>query len=293
MQRCRLGLKGVRNLCWAACLFGGVASALAQSTGAEAPAPADAAVASAGVQEYRLGPGDGIRIVVYQSPDLSLESRVTEAGTITYPLLGEVPLGGLTQREAEALLAKGLRDGGFVRSPQVILTISQYKAHQINVLGMVARPGRYPMDVAHMRFTEVLAMVGGVSPDAGADVVVVLGKRNGQPVRLEIDVPSIFAAGRVGQDDVLVMPGDVIWVERVPQVYLQGEVMRPGQMRLGRNMTLLHVLAAAGGVTQRGTLRGLKISRRNAQGAMDVIEEPPMESTLRDGDVILVRESLF
>src|SRR5438067_992064 len=69
--------------------------------------------------EYLLAPGDILKISVFKNPDLSLDVRVSESGAIGYPLIGSVPLKGLTLPAAEAKIAQMLRDGGFVVNPQV------------------------------------------------------------------------------------------------------------------------------------------------------------------------------
>lgn len=252
--------------------------------------PAGAGSSAVGSEGYRLGPGDMIRIAVYQSADLSLETRLTESGTISYPLLGIVQLGGLTLPEAESKLAKALQQGGLLRNPQISILVTQVRANQVNVLGMVGRPGRYPLDVAGMRLTEVLALVGGIL-EGGSDTLVLLSKRQGALQRYEIDVPSLFSGGGLA-NDVELMPSDVIWVDRAPQLYMTGEIGRPGTLRLTRNMTLRHALAAAGGLTQRGTLRGLTIYRYTPKGTIEIVN-PPMDELPQDGDVIVIQESWF
>lgn len=97
--------------------------------GAGAPSAA-AGVEARAPEEYRLGAGDVLRIAVYQNPDLSLESRLSEAGVLNFPLLGPVRLGGLTVGAAEQLLARGLREGQFVRQPQVNVSVVQVRGHQ-------------------------------------------------------------------------------------------------------------------------------------------------------------------
>lgn len=240
--------------------------------------------------QYRLALGDTIRITVFQVPDLSLETRITEAGVISYPLLGSVNLAGLTIAEAEQKIAKGLRDGNFVRQPQVSITVIQARGNQVSVLGQVGRPGRYPLETGEVRLTDMLATAGGVSP-GGSDVVVVVGTRNGQPYRVEIDLPSVFGANRRSAD-VLLQNGDVIWIERAPTIYMYGEVQKAGAMRLERGMTVMQALASAGGLTQRGTMRGLRVSRKDADGRMREIE-PQMTDVLKPDDVVFVRESVF
>ena len=254
------------------------------------PAAAQGAAAPAATTEYRLGAGDVVRVVVFQNPDLTLETRVTEAGVVSYPLLGNIRLGGLTVTAAEKLIADGLRNGNFVKQPQVTLVLLQVRGNQASVLGQVNRPGRYPIEVADMRLSDLLATAGGTAP-TGTDMVVLTGTRNGQPYRLEVDLPTLFSAG--GRDkDVLILNGDTAWVDRQPIVYIYGEVQRPGAMRLERDMTLLQALAAGGGLTQRGTERGVRVHRKEADGSVKVMDAT-MTEKLRDGDVVFVRESLF
>ena len=253
---------------------------------AQGAAPATSTAAA----EYRLGSGDVLRINVYQNPDLTLETRVTEAGIVSYPLLGAIRLGGLSVTAAEKLIADGLRSGNYVKQPQVTLVVLQVRGNQASVLGQVNRPGRYPIEVADMRLTDLLAMAGGTAA-GGADTVVVTGQRNGQPYRLEVDLPTVFVAG--GKDkDILILNGDAVWVDRQPIVYIYGEVQRPGPMRLERGMTMMQTLATGGGLTQRGTEKGIRVHRKSTDGKVQVIT-PTLDDKMLDGDVVYVRESLF
>jgi polysaccharide export outer membrane protein len=256
---------------------------------AQAAAPT-APTAAATPREYRLGAGDVLRIVVFQNTDLTLETRLTEGGVVSYPLLGSLRLGGLTIPAAEQLIADGLRNGNFVRQPQVTIVLLQVRGNQASVLGQVNRPGRYPIEVSDMRLTDLLATAGGTSP-GGADVVVLTGTRDGRPYRAEIDLPLLFAPG--GRDkDVIILNGDTVWVDRQPIVYIYGEVQRPGPMRLEREMTLLQALATGGGLTPRGTQKGMRVHRKAADGSVQELEAT-MSDKLREGDVVFVRESLF
>jgi polysaccharide export outer membrane protein len=267
------------------------AAGTTRATSAAGATPPAAPPAAAVPEQYRIGAGDTIHITVYQSPDLSLDAHVNEAGDISYPLLGRVQLGGLTVNGAEARLAQALKKGEIVKDPQITITVINVRANQVNVLGQVGKPGRLPLDLANMRLTEVISLAGGVIAGAGSDTVVLIGRRNGQPYRHEVDLPKIFAPGG-SNDDVIVMPGDTIWVDRAPQIYLYGEIQHPGIQRLERGETVMQAIAAAGGATPRGTLKGLKITRRGADGRLQTIE-PSMEDTLKDGDVVYIRESLF
>jgi polysaccharide biosynthesis/export protein len=251
---------------------------------------AQAALPSAANGQYRLAAGDMIRISVYQSADLTLETRLTEAGTISYPLLGSVALAGLTVSEAEKRIADGLRSGNFVKQPQVSIAVQQVRGNQVSVLGQVGRPGRYPLETGSVQLTDMIATAGGIV-GTGADQIVVVGTRNNQPYRVEIDLPSVFGPNRRA-NDLTLQNGDVIWVDRAPMIYMYGEVQKPGTLRLERGMTVMQALAASGGLTQRGTERGLRVHRRDAQGQVRVIE-PAMTDRLQADDIIYIRESVF
>lgn len=274
----------------AGALLAAAAGTQAVAQTAVAPPAAQPAAASVTQQEYRLGAGDVIRISVFQNPDLTLETRVTETGLISYPLLGNIRIGGQSVTQAEKLIADGLRSGNFVRNPQVTIVVQQVRGNQASVLGQVNRPGRFPLETADMRLTDLLALAGGAT-GAGAEVVVVTGKRNGQPFRAEVDLPAVFAPGG-REKDILVQNGDVVWVDRQPMVYIYGEVQRPGPMRLERGMTLMQALATGGGLTQRGTEKGIRVHRKAPDGSVRVIT-PGMDDRVQESDVVYVRESLF
>ncbi len=265
----------------------GAHAATAKPGGQAAPAKESPAVA-----DYRLGVGDVLHIIVYQNPDLTLDARLSDSGFISFPLLGAVKVGGLTVSEAESLIATGLKKGDFVKNPQVTVVIMQVRGSQVSVLGQVNRPGRYPLEQAQTRLSDVLALAGGTATATGSDIVTIIGTRDGKPMRLEIDLPRVFAA-HDPQADITLQNNDVVWVDRAPIVYIYGEVQRPGPMRVERGMTVMQALASGGGLTPRGTERGIRIHRRNEQTGNIEEMQPSMDSAVRDGDVIYVRESLF
>ena len=271
-------------------------AAFSQAAQAQRNAPPQAAPAAAQAQpaaaaaQYRLSQGDIVRITVFQNPDLSVETRINETGMISYPLLGNVNLSGMTITEAEQRIARGLRDGNFVRQPQVTINVAQVRGNQVSVLGHVGKPGRYPLETGEVRLTDLLATAGGVTP-TGSDIVVVTGTRKGQPFRTEVELPTVFAPNRKNAD-LMLQNGDVIFVERAPTIYMYGEVQRPGALRLERGMTVMQALASAGGLNQRGTVRGMRVSRKDETGRMREIELK-MTDMLQPDDVVTVRESLF
>lgn len=240
--------------------------------------------------EYMLGSGDSIRITVFQNPDLTVETRVSESGAVTYPLIGAVQLGGQTIAEAERTIATKLREGGFVQQPQVNILLVQIRGNQVSVLGLVGKPGRYPIETFNMRVTDMLSMAGGIAP-SGADTVILTGVRGGQHFRKEIDIPALFLNGKTDQD-VEIAGGDMIYVHRAPVFYIYGEVQRPSSYRLERDMTVLQGLAQGGGLSARGTERGLRIHRRGSDGKVEIII-PEKDQLIQADDVLYIQESLF
>ncbi len=100
--------------------------------------------------DYPLGAGDALRVQVFQNPDLTIETRVSENGSITYPLIGSVELGGLSIAAAEKKIADALQKGGFIRQPQVNIVLIQIRGNQVSVLGQVNRPGRFPLETDNL-----------------------------------------------------------------------------------------------------------------------------------------------
>ena len=252
------------------------------------PAPQTAAAPPRA--ETILGVGDVVRISVYQNPDLTVEARISENGQINFPLIGNVLIGGSTIGVAEQKIAKLLRDGGFVLRPQVTVQVTTIRSNQISILGQVTKPGRYPIDIVGSRVSEMVAAAGGVLP-TGADVVTLVGNRNGNPVKIDIDLPAILQAGKA-ELDMTVENGDIIYVDRAPTAHIYGEVQRPGALRVERGLTLLQALAQSGGLTPRGTERGMKVHRRDSSGVVKIMDIRMNDLVERD-DVIYVKESLF
>jgi polysaccharide export outer membrane protein len=269
----------------AALLLGAAAALGAGPALAQQPASAEAAR-----DDYVLGPGDAIRIQVFQNPDLTVEARVSETGVISYPLLGAIRVGGLSPTNVEKLISQRLRDGKFLQNPQVTVNVTTFRSQQVSVLGNVARPGRYPLETTGMRLSEVLSMAGGVAA-TGADDVVLVTTQGGKPIRLEVDLVDMFASGDLSKDPAL-KAGDVVYVNRAPNYYIYGQVSRPGMYGLDRGMTLAQAIAKGGGLTLRGTDKGVRVHRRYGNKQVQVLE-PKLDDPIRPDDLIFVRESVF
>jgi polysaccharide export outer membrane protein len=252
--------------------------------------PAHAQPASTVPLEYHIGPGDILKISVFKNPDLTLQARVSEVGAISFPLIGSVQVSDLTLPAAEKKIGELLKAGGFVVNPQVNILLETAFGNQVSVLGEVNKPGRYPLDAAGGHLSGMLATAGGIMP-TGSDTVIVSGVRGGKPFRRDIDVVRAEMEGNTA-DDILLAGGDTVFVNHQPMFYIYGQVQKAGQYRLERGMTVMQALAVGGGITTKGTRRGIVLHRRDAQGKVAEIEVS-LDDDVKDADVIYVKESLF
>jgi len=271
-------VQAVRHLLWI--LF----SALVAAT------PAHSQSRDASRSNEALGAGDSVRVTVFQNPDLTTDARVSPRGTIVFPLVGEIELGGLTPAQAGNRIADQLRRGGFMVKPQVAVSILQVRSRQVHVLGQLLRPGTYVLEDTGARLTDILTLAGGISA-AGADTVTVLTHRDGKAVTRAVDLPGIFRGGDA-KTNIQIENGDTIFVERAPVFYIYGEVQRAGAYRLEPNMIVMQALALGGGLTLRATERGIGLHRRMPDGRFTKLEAK-LTDPVQAEDIVFVRESLF
>jgi polysaccharide export outer membrane protein len=242
-----------------------------------------------GAAENILGPGDVVRVSVYGSPDLGIETRISDTGLISFPLVGQVEIGNLPVVQAEKKLASLLEGGGFVRKAQVNIIVTVPANTLVSVLGNVNRPGRYPLD-GRRTLMDLLALAGGINSDGG-DTVSLIRKTGDTTTKQTVDIIDMVRTGQLSQDAVL-LANDILYVERAPRFYIYGEVQRPGAFRLERSMTVLQALSVGGGLSARGTQRGIVIKRRDAEGKQQMIDAKH-DDLVQVDDVLYVKESWF
>jgi polysaccharide export outer membrane protein len=200
-----------------------------------------------------------------------------------------VQVGGLTTQQAEKKIGGLLEKGGYLKKAQVNLLITTLASQQVSVLGQVNRPGRYPVE-GKRKVLDLLAMAGGANAE-GSDLVTLVRTRNGTTTRETIDIVDMVRKGELNRD-YEVAGGDIIFVERAPRAYITGEVQRPGPFRIERAMTVQQALSAGGGLTPRGTQRGLRVTRKDANGVAHTMDVKN-DDLVQVDDVITVRESWF
>jgi polysaccharide export outer membrane protein len=243
-----------------------------------------------------IQPDDVLKISVYGNPDLATTTRVMQNGTITFPLIGVVPVGGVTPAEAESRIADRLNRGGFVRNAAVSVFVDQRTAvltRSATLLGQVGHSGQYSIDPSTpdgvTSVVALLAKAGGPTEKA-ADYCYLIRKENGQPKRTRIDLIDLLQNGNI-KADVSLNNGDIVLVPQMDVFYIYGEVQKPGQYKLERDMTIMQGLSVASGMTPRGNIKGIVLNRQEN----GIIASRPSElnDRLQPNDVVYVKTAVF
>ena len=239
--------------------------------------------------DYKIGPGDLLDVSVYEAADLSDTVRVNTNGMVTYPLLGEVELGGLTAREAEQRLEE-LIEAKYVKDPHITVFVKEYRSKQVAVIGAVNKPGNYEL-LGKGRLLDALALAGGLKPDAGRLAYVA---HQGQDGQVEIDLDQLLVKG----DPQLNLPismGDTIFVPEAGTFYVNGAFKKPGSFRLTDNVTVSQAVQIAGGLSTGAQASDAKLIRyKDGQREvisvdLDAVEEGAQKDiALQDQDVLYV-----
>ena len=159
-------------------------------------------------RQYRIGPSDEIDVEVFQVPDLSGVEKVNARGYINMPLIGLVMVAGLTEEEAEKLIADKLKQE-YLQDPQVNIDIKDYVSQQVTVLGSVKSPGVYPLK-GPTTLLQVIALAGGPISIADVDSVLVFRSNDkGEVVGYVVNLGEIQTGAKkdpkvVGNDRIVV-----------------------------------------------------------------------------------------
>jgi polysaccharide export outer membrane protein len=249
---------------------------------------------------YVVGPNDVLSVTVFNQPQLSGKFAVESDGTLAFPLLGRVPVGGLSLRAVEDEMRRRLA-GGYVKDPHVSVTMEQYRSQQVFVMGEVRQPGSLQFTGA-MTLIEALARAGSTTERAGTEAVIVRSGTAGSAApaappsgdttnaeTIRVDLRSL-QTGTLSQNYAL-RPGDTIFVPRAATVFVLGQVRTAGEYVLRSGMTVRQVLALAGGMTERGSDRRIQIIR--TIDGKEVTTSVNLQAKVQPGDTIVVRDRLF
>jgi polysaccharide export outer membrane protein len=222
-----------------------------------------------------------VEVEVLGRTDFRQRAKIGVDGKISLPFIGPVVAAKKTTLQLADDVRAALEKGGYFLNPVMRVEIVGFASRYVTVLGLVGSPGLVPVDRPY-RLSEILARVGGARENA-ADYVV-LTPESGEVTRYSI---KAAATGDPSQDPI-VPPGARLFVPQAELVYVSGQVKGPGSFPIMSDMTVRMAIAKAGGLTDIGSERGIKVTHTDGK-----VEKPGMSGKVLPGDVIVVGERLF
>ena len=243
-------------------------------------------------EDYQIGPGDLLDAKVYEAQDLSGELRVSSRGTVTYPLLGEVEVGGLTVHEAEKKLQR-LLEAKYVKNPHVSIFIKEYRSKRVAVVGAVKNPGNYEL-INRGHILEAIALAGGLTDNAGKTVYLT---HQGTDKQVRVDLDELLVKGNTNLN-LPVQMGDTVFVPESGVFYVNGAVKKGGEYRLKGPVTASRAIEIAGGLAT-GARSHVTLIRFNEDGGRQIIpvnlkaiqKGEEKDIALQDQDVLFVSKN--
>ncbi len=246
----------------------------------------------------KLAPGFLLSLNVLDDPDFAGAFRIDEQGNIAVPVLGTLHVAGETISAARTQIRRKLLDDRILIDPQVDLSIQEYSAPQVTIIGEVASPGKYPLLVPHT-LVDVLALAGGTTITAGNEVLITHTNAGADPVLVHYSRATNPDAVR----DTIVQPGDTVQVKRAGIVYVLGAVNRPGGfvMQEEGSLNVLQAISLASGTSITASTRTIFLLRRNADGTLvymalpykKIVRGKNTDTQLHATDVLYVPSSTF
>jgi polysaccharide export outer membrane protein len=263
-----------------------LAQQIPPAAGSQRPEPAAAAAAPA---RYMIGAQDLLKITVFDEADLTNSYRVDGDGFITFPYIGRVMAAGMTLQELQDRI-RTLLAAGFIRNPQVRAEIGEFKSQSVLVSGEVRQPGKITMTGA-MTLLEALAAAGSATSSASSDLTIAHPRRPGDTG--DADVVRInWKDLQLGKGtDVGLQDGDIINVPKAQTFFITGQVRNGGPYVLEPGTTIQQAIAMAGGLNERGSDRGITVTRLVNGKSTDV--KVTLEDKVQPNDTITIRNRFF
>jgi polysaccharide export outer membrane protein len=244
-----------------------------------------------------IGPGDFLDIGEFRTPEFHSSVRVSSAGTVILPMIGEVQVGGLDEQASARAIEVALVAKGMLLHPQVSVLVISYAGQDVSVLGDVVRPGVYPYSVHH-RLLDAISQASGVAPGAGRLVNIIHRNDPDTPHRVALDPDG--ADPGVDHNPELI-PGDTVEVSRSGLVYVVGDVIRPGGFPVDpvQGLTVVQALSLAWGPTQNAAAgKALLIREQKGGRTLTTLNLKRMlrgqdpDQAIHDRDILFVPDSM-
>jgi polysaccharide biosynthesis/export protein len=251
--------------------------------------------------DYRIGPKDLLEIRVFEIPELNLERRVSNSGSIDLPLLGELPVSGLTPSEVNSRVEARLT-AKYVNRANVSVVVKEYANSPVSIVGAIQKPG--PLNISgNWYLLQAISAAGGLTQQAGRKIYVLRRAANGLSDRLEIKVEDLFR-GASSTWNIPIFPSDVVNIpaRTLVRIFCLGEVKSPGALEIDSDdrISLLSVIAKAGGLTDRAS-NSIRIKRKGPDGKdfetvvnfRRIVSGKDPDPVLFPDDVVIIKESFF
>ena len=235
-------------------------------------------------------------------PDLNLERRVQDGGAIDLPLLGQVPVAGSTAFEVRDRIT-ALLTAKYVNQAYVTVTVKEFANRPITLLGGVLKPGA--LNVAgRWTIQQAILAAGGISPSAGKKISILRTAENGLTDRIEVNSDEVFVRGDQ-RWNLPVIPGDIVSVSvrETITIFCLGEMKTTGAITFQSEdrITMLKLVARAGGFTDRAAKGSIRIRRTDADGKQldipvnynRILSGKDPDVLLQPDDIVIVKESLI
>ena len=252
-------------------------------------------------QDYTVGPKDLLDIRVLEIPELNVERRVSDGGAIELPLLGEIPVSGMTASQIRARV-ESLLTAKYVNRANVSIVIKEFANKPVSIVGAVEKPGSLNIS-GRWTLLQAISAAGGITADAGRKIYILRKADNGLSDILEINTEDLLRSASSNWNIPLV-PGDIVNIQakRQVKVFCLGEVKSPGALEFDGDdrMSLLSAIAKAGGLTDRASNK-IRIKRRGPDGKDKeivanfnrIVSGKDPDTVLQPDDVVIVKESFF
>jgi polysaccharide biosynthesis/export protein len=260
-------------------------------------APPLAAAQSSAPMPAPIAPGDLLEISEYHTPEFRSAVRVSDAGSVTLPMIGEVKVAGMDERGAARIIELALVAKGMLLHPLVAVLVTAYAGQDVSVLGEVARPGVYPYTVHH-RLLDLISAASGLTPSAGRLVSIFHQDDPKTPHPVVLD-PS--GTDEAADHNPELTAGDTVEVSRAGLVYVVGDVIRPGGFPVDpvQGLTIVQALALAWGPSQNAAVGKAMLIREQKDGrTMITLDLKRMlrgkdpDQPVEDRDIIFVPDSV-
>lgn len=239
--------------------------------------------------EYHVGPGDVLSITVYDNDDLATKVRVSTAGTIVMPLVGQIKVRGLTVNAITDKITAMLADGYLV-NPQVNVFVEEFRSKKAVILGSVRSPGLVELS-GPTNFLELVSKAGGLEKDAGDTATIQRKNGSKEGSVVIVDLLALIEKGDLSQN-MSIQDGDTVFVSKGGMCFITGQVKKPGTYTCDEDSTVLKLVALAGGFTGKASRTGINLVRI-VDNQKKVYKKVDLYTQLKDSDVVVVPESFF